>query len=222
MTAGDVTRDFWDTLYRSLPATATSSDPTPNRHLVSEVADLPPGTALDLGCAHGGDALWLAARGWQVSAVDVSQVALELARGHAARAGVSDRISFQRHDLADSFPDGRFDLVSAQFLHSPIGGPAEREQILRRAADAVAPGGHLLITSHQSVPSWHPRMPDGLTEHPLNLAVPTPEETLAALQLTDEEWETIHSETIATPVTSPAGEAGVREDHLLHVARREW
>nr|WP_062339964.1 class I SAM-dependent methyltransferase [Herbidospora sakaeratensis] len=211
-----ITREFWDRLHDSF---GDGVWPDPNRYLVGEAENLAPGSALDLGCARGADAIWLARRGWRVTAVDVSDVALDGARENAARAGVTDQITFARHDLAVDFPEGSFDLVSAQFLHSPLVVPGERERILGRAAEAVAPGGHLLVVSHQSVPPWHPRMPEGLTEHPLNLTVQTPEENIAALCLADGEWQTIRAETVAIEVTSPTGEPGVREDHLLHYRR---
>ncbi|MFI2651092.1 class I SAM-dependent methyltransferase [Micromonospora fulviviridis] len=213
----EVTRDFWDKLYAGF---VVGGQGNPNRYLVSEAEDLMPGIALDLGCAQGADALWLARRGWEVTAVDVSEVALERARENAAEAELADRITFEQHDLAVSFPAGRFDLVSAQFLHSPIAGPGERERILRRAAEAVAPGGHLLVVSHQSVPAWHPGMPEGLTEHPLNLTVPTPEKNIAALHLADGEWDMIRAEIVTIEVASPTGEPGIREDHLLHYQRK--
>lgn len=220
MTIGDhaATRAFWDSLYTRF----ARNEPGPvNRYLISEVERLSPGTALDLGCADGADALWLAERGWRVTAVDVSPVALGRARAFAIQRGLDDRIAFLQHDLATSFPEGEFDLVSAQFLHSPIGGPAERLGILARAAAAVAPGGQLLVVSHQSVPAWHPSMPGGLTAHPLNLAVPTPQENLAALQLADGKWEAVRTETVAIELTSPSGEPGIREDQVLHY-RRMW
>ncbi|GAA0436478.1 methyltransferase [Acrocarpospora corrugata] len=211
-----ITREFWDKLHDSI---GTGVQRDPNRYLISEVEGLAPGSALDLGCAQGADAIWLAHDGWRVTAVDVSDIAIERARENATRAGLADRITFARHDLAADFPEGSFDLVSAQFLHSPVAAPGEREQILRRAAGAVAPGGHLLVVSHQSVPSWHPKLPEGLTEHPINLTVQTPAENIAALRLADGEWQTIRAETVAIEVTSPAGEPGIREDHLLHYRR---
>src|SRR5690349_828683 len=107
----------------------------PNVALVAQVAGLRPGRALDLGCGEGADAVWLAKQGWQVTAVDISGVALERAASHAAEAGVT--IDFQRRDLATSLPEGEFDLVSAQFLH--FWGEFDREKILRRAAASVAP-----------------------------------------------------------------------------------
>jgi len=211
-----ITREFWDRLYDGF---VTPGEGDPNRYLVSEAENLALGTALDLGCAHGADAIWLARRGWQVTAVDVSDIALERARQNAAEAGVADRIRFVQHDLGTRFPAGTFDLVSAQFLHSPVAAPGERERILQRAAEAVTSGGHLLVVSHQSVPAWHPGMPEGLTEHPLNLAVPSAEENIAALHLTDGNWKTVRQETVAIELSSPTGQPGVREDQVLHYQR---
>nr|WP_238354948.1 class I SAM-dependent methyltransferase [Kribbella sandramycini] len=90
----------------------------PNAALVAELAGLAPGRALDLGSGEGGDAIWLAQQGWQVTAVDVSPIALGRAAEHAREAGIADRIDWQHHELGKTFPAGTFDLVSAQFLHS--------------------------------------------------------------------------------------------------------
>ncbi len=94
-----------------------------NPVLVDVAGSLPAGKALDLGCGEGGDAVWLAQQGWRVVAVDVSAAALDRAATHATAAGVHARIDFQQHDLARTFPEGAFDLVSAQHLHSPVGVP---------------------------------------------------------------------------------------------------
>ncbi|MFJ5924736.1 FAD-dependent oxidoreductase [Kitasatospora sp. NPDC092948] len=139
--------EFWENRYGESEQIWSGR---PNASLTREVADLAPGHALDLGCGEGGDAIWLAQQGWQVTAVDISQVALDRAAARAAVEGVADRISWQRTDLANAFPTGRYDLVSAQFLHSPAEFP--RERVLRHAADAVAPGGTLLIVSHAVAP----------------------------------------------------------------------
>ena len=114
-----------------------------NATLVDVVQDLEPGTALDLGCGEGGDAVWLALRGWQVTGVDVSPTALQRAGQHAEQAGVADRVRFERHELGRTFPDGTYDLVSAAFLHSPVELP--REDVMRSAVAAVAPGGRLVV-----------------------------------------------------------------------------
>ncbi|MFK4089602.1 class I SAM-dependent methyltransferase [Kribbella sp. NPDC020789] len=157
----------------------------PNAALVAEVAGLTPGRALDLGSGEGGDAIWLAQQGWQVTAVDVSPIALGRAREHAAEAGVGDRIDWQQHELGKSFPDGTFDLVSAQFLHSTIDLP--REEILRQAAEAVAPGGVLLVEGHLEFPdkSRH--------EAHADVHFPTPAEVVADLGLDDGRWDILTS-----------------------------
>ncbi|MEQ4723642.1 bifunctional NAD(P)/FAD-dependent oxidoreductase/class I SAM-dependent methyltransferase [Nonomuraea sp. B19D2] len=182
----------------------------PNVMLVREATDLEPGTALDLGCGEGADAVWLAGRGWRVTAVDVSDVALERAAGHAASAGVAGRIEWQRHDLAVSFPEGAFDLVSACFLHSPRDLP--REQILRAAASAVAPGGVLLVVGHAGWPSW---------EHnpPFDVHFPTPREVLDALELPEGEWEVQVSEEYERTLNGPEGHPGTRMDNVLKIRR---
>ncbi|MFF0298421.1 FAD-dependent oxidoreductase [Kitasatospora sp. NPDC004614] len=142
--------EFWEARYGESEQIWSGR---PNASLTHEVTGLAPGHALDLGCGEGGDAIWLAQQGWQVTAVDISQVALDRAAARAAAAGVADRISWQRTDLANAFPSGSYDLVSAQFLHSPAEFP--RERVLRHAADAVAPGGTLLIVSHAVAPARH-------------------------------------------------------------------
>lgn len=117
-----------------------------NASLATEVAALGPGTALDVGCGQGGDAIWLAAQGWVVTATDVAQSALDTGAEKAAAAGVGEAITWERHDLGESFPPGEFDLVTSTFLHSPVELP--RTAILRRAAAAVAAGGTLLVIGH--------------------------------------------------------------------------
>ena len=117
-----------------------------NASLATEVAALPLGTALDVGCGQGGDAIWLAAQGWTVTATDVAQSALDAGAVKAAEAGVAAAITWEQHDLGMSFPAGAFDLVTASFLHSPVELP--RTAILRRAAAAVAAGGTLLVIGH--------------------------------------------------------------------------
>ncbi|MFC7713473.1 SAM-dependent methyltransferase [Nonomuraea recticatena] len=182
----------------------------PNAALVREAADLEPGTALDLGCGEGGDAVWLASRGWRVTATDISRVALERAAAHAKQAGVADRIDWQQHDLGASFPEGSFDLVSAHFLHSP--GDMPREKILRFAAGAVAPGGVLLIVGHAGFPSWEPE------PHPA-VHLPTPQEVLESLELPEGQWEVQRCEEYEREQTAPDGRPGTRLDNILRVRR---
>src|ERR1700738_3548715 len=110
-------QDFWDARYGSAEAIWSGN---PNPQLVAQVADLRPGTALDVGSGEGADAIWLAERRWQVTGIDVSTVALERAALLAAAAGqdVADRITWQQADILTWDPAQRqFDLVSAQFMH---------------------------------------------------------------------------------------------------------
>lgn len=122
----------------------------PNAVLVDVASGLSAGTALDLGCGEGGDAVWLARQGWRVTAVDVSATALARATERAAAAGLADRIDVQRHDITRSFPVGAFDLLSAQYLQSPAA--FRREPVLQAAVRAVTLGGPLLVVDHASVP----------------------------------------------------------------------
>ena len=118
----------------------------PNPQLVAEVSGLTPGTALDVGCGEGGDVIWLAHQGWRVTGADFSANGLARAARHADDAGVADHTDWWQVDARTFAADGRsYDLVTTHFLHPPDGGMVE---VARRLADAVAPGGHLLIVGH--------------------------------------------------------------------------
>ncbi len=119
-----------------------SSEPDPT--LIGEVGALPPGRALDLGAGDGRNAIWLAGRGWDVTAVDFSQVALD--RGRASATAVGVHVEWRLADLLEWAPGaGRFDLVTLLFIHLPH---RERHAVYARAAAAVAPGGTLLVVGH--------------------------------------------------------------------------
>lgn len=171
--------------------------------------DLTRGSALDLGCGQGGDAIWLASQGWQVTAVDVSVTALALAVDNAAGVGVTGAIEWERHELAVSFPAGTFDLVSACYLHAPVEMP--REQILRSAAAVVAPGGTLLVVGHAGFPSW--REPDP------EIHLQTSQEVLDDLALPAGRWEVKRSDSVPRRLPGPDGKPGTRTDNVLNVGR---
>ena len=167
-----MSREFWEDFYGGDRARWSGK---PNAALVEEVGDLPPGTALDLGCGQGGDAIWLASQGWTVTGADISQTALDAAARAADSAGVT--VSWERHDLAESMPAGPFELVTTSFLHSP----EEHHPwgaILRAAATTVAPGGTLLVVGHAPSPEHH---------HAEDL--PTADEVVAELALPEDGWE---------------------------------
>lgn len=197
---------FWEDHYRQHERVWSGRA---NPVLVDVAGSLPPSTVLDLGCGEGGDAIWLAGLGWRVTAIDVSATALERASIHAATASVEDRIDFQQHDLVHTFPAGAFDLVSAQYLHSPVEFP--RDRVLQAAARAVAPGGLLLVVAHASVPPWSWAEPD--------TRFPAPEEALSALDLSSEQW---HTERLGAPerqAIGPNGESVAVTDNVIAVRR---
>jgi SAM-dependent methyltransferase len=181
-----------------------------NVQLAAVVSDIPPGRALDLGCGEGGDAVWLAERGWQVVAVDVSETALGRAAAEAKARGVLDHIDFQHHDLSDSFPEGSFDLASAQFLHSTV--RLERTQVLRNAASAVVPGGLLVIVDHAAPPPFAKKVPH---DHPF----PSAEEVLAELDLPAAEWARERVEVVERDGTDPDGNPFTWRDNLMVLRR---
>jgi 2-polyprenyl-3-methyl-5-hydroxy-6-metoxy-1,4-benzoquinol methylase len=114
-----------------------------NRFVAGELADLEPGTALDLACGEGRNALWLASRGWRVTGIDFSQVALDRAASLAAERGITVR--FERADLLTWTPSERFDLVVVSYLQLPAD---QMERVVGAAASSVAPGGRLFVIGH--------------------------------------------------------------------------
>jgi len=118
----------------------------PNRLFAAEVGGLQPGRALDLACGEGRNAVWLAERGWRVTGVDFSDVALGKAAELAASRGVE--AEWVVADVLDYRPEPRaFDLVAVLYLQLP------RDELLhamRMAAAAVAPGGTLLVLGHDT------------------------------------------------------------------------
>ena len=119
----------------------------PARFLGQEVAEMPPGRALDLGCGEGRNALWLAERGWHVTGVDFSDVGLAKARRLAASRGIPlDRLELELADLAGYDPPPEaFDLVLLMFVHPPA---PERARLLAAAAEALKPAGTLLVVGY--------------------------------------------------------------------------
>lgn len=198
---------FWEERYRSMERVWSGRV---NPRLAEVAAALPAGRALDLGCGEGADAVWLAERGWQVVAVDVSATALRRASEAASARNLLANIDFQRHDLNESFPQGTFDLVSAQYFHSPA--RLDRESVLRRAADRVNLGGLLLIVDHGASPPW--------AQHDDHY-FPGIKEVLASLQLEAPRWTRLRTETVEREMVGPNGEVGTMVDNLMVLRRAE-
>ncbi|MFI5976197.1 class I SAM-dependent methyltransferase [Streptomyces sp. NPDC051452] len=179
----------------------------PNGALVAESAGLTPGRALDVGCGEGADAVWLARRGWDVTALEVSGVALERAARHARDAGLTVRWVHAELTRAELAP-ASFDLVSAQYpalLRTP---DAAAEQAL---LDAVAPGGVLLLVHHAGMDTQHSR--EGGFD-PADYVWPS----MVAARL-DDDWVVEVDEQ--RPRVAPDGGAGAHhaDDLVLRVRR---
>lgn len=141
--SNDFDAGYWDRVWEEGRGAAMAATP-PNPHLVGEVAGLSPGTALEAGCGAGAEALWLASRGWQVTAVDVATEPLRIAASRSRATGLADRVSWTHADLADWAPATQFDLVTTHYAHPGI----PQLDFYERLAGWVAPGGTLFIVGH--------------------------------------------------------------------------
>ncbi|KJF22899.1 class I SAM-dependent methyltransferase [Rhodococcus sp. AD45-ID] len=205
--SADASESFWEPHYQKNIRPWTG---LPNAALADITADLTPGSVLDIGCGEGGDALWLAGRGWTVTAIDVSATVLERARAQAAERGLTANVTFEKYDASQSFPDGSFDLVSAQYFHTPIGIP--REQVLARAAVTVALQGVLLIVDHASTAPWS-------WNQDSDTRFPTPQDTLAKLNLDNNHWQPIRVEAAQRTASGPNGQTATVTDNVIALRR---
>ncbi|HTI35318.1 MAG TPA: class I SAM-dependent methyltransferase [Miltoncostaea sp.] len=174
----------------------------PNAHLVAATADLAAGRALDAGCGHGSETIWLAGRGWRVTAVDFAETALARGRETAAGLGrdVAGRIEWIAADLGDwTPPPEAFDLVIS--LHVHVAGSVE--EAVARMAGGVAPGGTLLMVGHR----------------PVDPATGAPSAAAGQVQVSVEEarsaldparWDLLVAEERARPAAPPGVDAVIR------------
>jgi SAM-dependent methyltransferase len=194
---------YWDERYKGADQVWSGQ---PNGALVTEVTGLPPGRALDVGCGEGADAVWLARHGWDVTALDVSRVALDRAALHARQAGV--QVRWVHAGLAEApLSPGAFDLVSVQYpaLRRTPANEAERGLLA-----AVAPGGLLLVVHHADIDVDHARA-QGFD--PADYVQPS---DVAALL--DDDWDVEVDETRPRVVDGGAG-AAHRLDQVLRARR---
>lgn len=153
---------------------------------------------------------WLARHGWRVTAVDISATAVDRVRRQALELGLGDRVVAEQHDVATSFPSGEFDLISAQYFHTPFALP--RRQVLRTAAHALRPGGLLLLVDHGSIAPW------SWNQDP-DTHFPTPDEVFAEMDLDPRQWSPERTEMPRREATGPNGETAVVVDNVLLVRR---
>jgi SAM-dependent methyltransferase len=131
----------WDARY----ADAQQWSATPNDLVATELAELSPGTAVDLAAGEGRHAIWLAERGWDVTAVDFAEAGLARGRRAAADRGVS--VSWEVSDVVAWRPPAPVDLVLVAYLHLVA---VERRRVHRAAVESLAPGGTLLVVGHDA------------------------------------------------------------------------
>jgi 2-polyprenyl-3-methyl-5-hydroxy-6-metoxy-1,4-benzoquinol methylase len=201
-------QDFWEQLWSKTVREHGDklARRPPNAHLTREVAVLSPGRALDAGCGHGADTLWLAAHGWQVTAVDFSAAALAQGRSMAEAAGteIAARIAWIEGDLAAwTVEPGRYDLVVCLYVH--VAGSVE--EMVKRMANGVAPGGTLFLVGHRPI--------DPATGAPTgaaNQVQVSVEEASAALD--SNLWELVVAEE------RPRAVAGTGVDAVIRARRR--
>lgn len=139
---------LWEKTLREHPDKVAQRPPS--AHLIAAAGELPPGRALDAGCGHGAETLWLAANGWEVTALDFSASALAHGRSSAEALGadVAARVTWLEGDLGTwAPPPDRFDLVLCLYVH--VAGTVD--EMVRRMASGVAPGGTLLMIGHRPI-----------------------------------------------------------------------
>jgi SAM-dependent methyltransferase len=204
----DLGRDFWEGRWSEVleqHATQIAQRP-PSAHLSDVAVELSPGRALDAGCGHGSEALWLAVRGWQVTAVDFSPRALAHGKDTAADLGdeIAGRLEWVEGDLGTwSPPPEAFDLVISLYVH--VAGSVE--EMVRRLSRGVAPGGTLLLVGHLPV--------DPATGEASPAAGQVQVTVDAALAVLDpERWEVLVAED------RPRAAAGTGADALIRARRR--
>lgn len=160
------TPEFWNEMWADMEDCGSGSDEI----LAQQIERLTPGRALDIGCGTGGNAVWLAKQGWQVTAADYSAVAIEKGKRLAGEQGVN--VQFVVADASTYQPQGQYDLITCFYIQL---FPRQRASMLAEISKALAPGATLLFVSHdRSGP------PSGWSEEDLR-SLTTPEEIVAEL-----------------------------------------
>ncbi|MCU1687244.1 MAG: SAM-dependent methyltransferase [Amycolatopsis sp.] len=197
-------KPYWEKHWQQAPGAGKALGPNP--HLASETGGLAPGTALDAGCGDGGEAIWLASQGWDVTAADISAEALAL----AATRAVSKNVEWVRADLTVWAPATQFDLVVTHYAHPSIPQLAFYDRI----SGWVAPGGTLLIVGHR-----HTAGSAGHGHHPPAEASATAADITAGLDTA--KWEIATAEEHVRTLTAPDGRSRPLHDVVVRATRRQ-
>lgn len=205
--------DYWDRIWDGEKGSAMGSA-GPNPHLVREVENLPPGTALDAGCGAGAEAIWLATRGWQVTGADVAAAALERAAQRGDEAGVAERLTWVRADLSTWEPGPRYDLVTTHYAHPAM----PQLDFYERVASWVAPGGTMFIVGHLHHHHEAEERHENHDEGPPDSATAT----AAAIseRLHPDQWDVVTAEETHRTMTGPGGAETTIHDVIVRAVRR--
>jgi SAM-dependent methyltransferase len=187
----------WDERYAAADQVWSTA---PNTFVESALADLAPGDALDLACGEGRNAIWLARRGWRVTAMDFSSVAVERGRALADDLDVDWRVG---DVLGASLP--QVDLVVLAYLQLP---PDERAAVVRRAWAALRPGGTFFLVAHDTT-----NLTEGTGGPQDPTVLYTAEDVLA--DLAEAHPQVRRAERVARTVIGPEGPV-VAYDALVH------
>jgi SAM-dependent methyltransferase len=203
---------YWEKHWQQAPGREPGAGGTagPNPYLARETVSLRPGTALDAGCGEGEEAIWLAARGWQVTAADISADALaraaDRAAARAAEDGLKRDLQWLKADLTVWDPGTQFDLVTTHYAHPSMPQLAFYD----RLSGWVAPGGTLLIVGHLHTV--------GHGQEPPAEASVTLTDITAGLDTS--KWEIVTTEEHVRTLTAPGGRVVPLHDVVVRATRR--
>ncbi len=196
------TPEFWNEIWAEIEDCGSGSD----QILAEQVERLRPGRALDIGCGTGSNAAWLAKKGWQVTAVDYSAVAIEKGKRLAAEQGVN--VEFVMAEASTYQPQRHYDLITCFYIQM---FPPQRANMLANLSKILVPGGTFLFVSHdKSGP------PSGWSEEDLP-SLTTPEEIVAELsELQIEQAFVLNSDAQGSHAFHMHKDGGEHESHEAH------
>ncbi|MCT1606231.1 class I SAM-dependent methyltransferase [Nesterenkonia massiliensis] len=187
------------------------SDAPPHPYMARELAELPVGSALDVGCGAGAEALWLAAGGWHVTAVDISSAALDHARNRAQRTGLQDQLGWKQQDVTRWQPARSFDLVMTNYAHATI----PQLDLYQRIAQWVRPGGTLLVVGHAEQAQYEHHRGHDDAGHPPAKASVTAQDITARIP----GWDVITADCVSRTVSMQDGKQVSLRDVVVRAVR---
>jgi SAM-dependent methyltransferase len=215
-------KDYWESHWQQARRDTSEREVAPNPYLAREISGLVPGTALDAGCGEGAEAIWLAAKGWHVTAADISAEAIGRATDRAARNGASpERLVWIEADLSTWDPGKQFDLVTTHYAH-----PAMAQlEFYNLIADWVGPRGTLLIVGHLHAPHTHGHEEHGHGHSHERHRHPPPEEvSVNAASITaslgDGQWDVVTADETTRTLTNRDGQTVELHDVVVRATRR--